>query len=155
MDKKIQIFIIVAAALVLLLLLQKFGLLFKSEDEKLADKLIDENAGKDFNDRKDLNDAAKKVTGTKKPSKEQILKLVSDSSTMERLKDEIYNAHGTFDDNEAAVYNAFTKLKSQYDVQMFSRFFQARTNWDLMTFLSFYYWCLLSCNTIKYINFLG
>ena len=128
--------ILVAAVLFMLYkLLNKFGLLGQTDDEKGARELELGTITKDIRDDKQTQQNVKRATGKKKPNAQDILRIVSDSSTMLRLSTEIYNAHGITNDDEDAIYNAFRQLKSQYDAQMFAGFFKQRYKKDLFSWL--------------------
>jgi hypothetical protein len=123
-------------------LLDKFGLLGKSDEEKLADEL-DKKTGIDTidslkNDKKMIK-AIQISTNKKNPTVHDIKKLQSSYAQYRVIAEKIFTAKGTvasgFDDNEELVYSSLSELKSQFDFDMFSRFFLEWKKVDLFVFL--------------------
>jgi hypothetical protein len=143
--KQFEVFkwaLVIAALYLIYKLLNKFGLLGETEDEKGANELIS-NTGidtvGDLKDNKKQVAAIQKTTGKKLPTSADIKKIQSTPQQYRRLAELINSARGTvangFDDNEDLIYSSISELKSQFDFSMFSRFFLSWKHQDLFVFL--------------------
>lgn len=126
---------------VLLRELNKLGLLGKTEEDKKADALGDSNAlaAADV-----TNPIITKATITLPSGKVKTFKdmtaaeraaLTPNSKKFSEWINELWDASGTFNDNEDDVYDVFRKLYSQYETSIFAATFKVLKGKDLYTYL--------------------
>lgn len=126
--------LVIIAVFMVLRLLNKFGLLGKTDDEKNADKLATSGALNDLSES-GLLKAAQTVTGTKTPSKKQLLNLMPNKDKFGKWIIDIYGAD-KIDDDEDAVFNVFKSMYSQFEISSFATTFKAVKGIDLYVYLN-------------------
>jgi len=117
-------------------LLNKFGLLGETSEEKEARELSENSALKEFNKENKLMSAAKKTLGTNKPSAEQLKSLMPNKANFGRFAMEIKAADGNVNDDETAVYNVFNSMYSQFEISAFATVYKVLYKMDLFTYLN-------------------
>lgn len=138
--KEFQIFkliLLVTAVFIIVRLLNKFGLLGKSDEEKDVEKLSESTALNDeIGKGTKLGKAIVKATGKKTISKSDVERLTPNRPNFNKWINQIWDSKGFFKDNEDKVYSVFRQMNSQFEINMFSKVFSTIKQRDLFGFLS-------------------
>lgn len=137
--KQLEIFkwILMALALYMIYkLLNKFNLLGTSEDTKAATALGSSNALAEINkDNPLVKDAIVNGKTYAKMTPAERGSLAPNSSKFGGWIQDLWDASGTFNDNEDDVYNIFKLLSSQYETSLFAATFKVIKGKDLYLYL--------------------
>lgn len=121
--------------------LNKLGLLGSTEEDKKAVALGDMNALATADSTNPIITQAtiKTNTGQVKTFKDMTASeraaLTPNSKKFGDWITELWDAKGTFNDNEDSVYDVFRKLNSQYETSIFAATFKVLKGRDLYTYL--------------------
>jgi len=123
-NKQFEVFkwvLVLAALYMVYKLLNKFGLLGTSPDDKGAAQLANSDI---FNPNSGVNNkvvvAAAKATGVKNPNVNDFKKIVPNQKYFSEWTKILLNARGLTNDNEASVFGVFNNMYSQFEIKMFS-----------------------------------
>lgn len=114
-------------------LLQKFNIIDDVTDTK-ADILINDPLFFQNEGQKLVSELTKKLG--RKPTVTDMQVRALSSSKMLTLTNEVLNAKGIVNDSEEEIYTVFKNFSTQFQVYYFSQFFKAKTNKDLIAFIS-------------------
>mgnify|MGYP000856589775 CR=1 FL=1 len=114
-------------------LLQKFNIIDDVTDTK-ADILINDPLFFQNEGQKLVSELTKKLG--RKPTVTDMQVRALSSSKMLALTNEVINAKGFVNDSEEEIYTVFKNFSTQFQVYYFSQFFKAKTNKDLIAFIS-------------------
>lgn len=114
-------------------LLQKFNIIDDITDTK-ADILINDPLFFQNEGQKLVSELTKKLG--RKPTVTDMQVRSLSSSKMLTLTNEVLNAKGIVNDSEEEIYTVFKNFSTQFQVYYFSQFFKAKTNKDLIAFIS-------------------
>lgn len=126
-NKQFEIFkwiLVLAAIYMIIKLLNKWGLLGTSPDDKGAEQLRTSDV---FNPSSSVDNkivvAAAKATGKGAPSINDFKKIVPNQKYFPEWAKIILTAKGVTGDNEAAIYGVFNNMYSQFEAKMFADMF--------------------------------
>lgn len=131
-EKNLQIakYVLIALGLFILYkLLNKFGLLGETKEEKKAKELENQLVNVDMTDKQLVKDIQKKYGGNFTKIKVHTPKELTGMSL------QIIKAHGVFDDDEQTIYNVFKSLYSKYDLSKLVLIFKVTGKGDLFLWL--------------------
>ena len=134
-----KLILLIAAVFLIYKLLDKFGLMGLSDAEKNAQKLSEGEALNDALDKNSkLGKAILKSTGKslKTLNASDVKAITPNRPNMNNYVNQIWDAKGTFKDNEDMVYNVFRNLYSQFEINFFSKYFSVTKKRDLYGFLA-------------------
>ena len=116
-------------------ILNKFGILGKTADERGAEALNRNEAvtgnSTEFLPRLKSYLRSRNID----PTPNYIKSIMPTSSQMLAFKDNLIKARGFFNDDESKVYNVFRNVRSQTQAYGFSQFFQAYTKKSVIDYL--------------------
>ena len=116
-------------------ILNKFGILGKTADEKGAEALYN-NASVTGSSTEFMPKLKSYLTSKGiNPTPVYIKSISPSGSTLLAWKDNLVKAKGFWNDDESKVYNVFRNMKSQLNAYSFSQFFQAYMKKSVIDYL--------------------
>jgi hypothetical protein len=132
-----KLILLIAFVFLLYKLLSKFGLLGMSDEEKNAQALGESTALNDeVNKNTKLGKAIQKQIGKKVVTPQDVKDLTPNRANFGKWIQEIWDAKGTFKDNEDTVYKIMRQMNSQFEINLFSKTFAVVKGRDLFGFLA-------------------
>lgn len=132
-------FLLLAFIFIVLMMLNKFGLLKfgKTSDEKDVDRL---NNIPNFKPEYEsvLYAAIKKKLKVAKPTRSQIESFLPTKTELNTWVKNLWDAKAFWNDDESKTYGVFRSMNTQMDVWAFAKIFQAVKDKDLFGFLESY-----------------
>jgi len=135
----LKTFLLIAVIFVILVLLKKFGLLkFGDSKEEKDVKALNDIPNFKPEYEKVLYKAAAQKLGVSKPTATQMAKFIPTTTELKTWVNNLWDAKGNINDDEAKTYGVFRSMNSQVDVWAFAKIFQVMKNKDLFGYLESY-----------------